>query len=98
MAIRNDTAKIERRYLFDMVDVTDQRILEIGCGDGRLTWQYANDTRHVVAIDVDLEELKEAHTARPDHLKNTVDFLAGSAIILPFASGSFDHVIFAWSF
>jgi len=32
MAMRMDTAKLEQRYLLDMLDVQDNRILEIGCG------------------------------------------------------------------
>ena len=98
MAIRTDTAKIERQYLRDMVDVTDKRILEIGCGSGRLTWQYADDAYHVVGIDVELEDLQAGLASRPQHLSSKVDLMAGSAIVLPFASSTFDHVIFAWSF
>ena len=98
MALRSDTAKTERRYLLDMVDVADKRILEIGCGDGRMTWLYADDAAQVVAIDVELDDLQSGLTSRPEHLTDKVDFIAGSAIVLPFASASFDHVIFAWSF
>lgn len=98
MALRNDVAKIEQRYLFDMVDIPDNDILEIGCGEGRLTWQYADKARSVVAIDVELDRLQEGLAARPNHLKSKVDILAGSAIVMPFASSTFDHVIFAWSF
>ena len=46
MALRSDVAKHERQYILDMVDVADQQILEIGCGDGRMTWQYTDDARH----------------------------------------------------
>lgn len=98
MALRNDVAKIEQRYLFDMLDVTDSDILEIGCGEGRLTWQYAEFTQSVIAIDVEFDRLKEGLAVRPENLKSTVEMLAGSAIVLPFANQTFDHVIFAWSF
>jgi 2-polyprenyl-3-methyl-5-hydroxy-6-metoxy-1,4-benzoquinol methylase len=30
-----------------------QRVLEIGCGSGRLTWRYADQAAHVVGIDSD---------------------------------------------
>lgn len=98
MAIRIDTAQREHHYLSDMLDVKNNRILEIGCGEGRMTWIYADKARHVVAIDVALDELQQALVSRPEHLENTVDFMAGSAIVMPFASESFDHVVFAWSF
>lgn len=98
MAMRMDTAKLEQRYLLDMLDVEDSRILEIGCGTGRMTKLYADGARHVVGIDVGVDDLKEATATLPDHLTQTVDFMAGSAIVMPFAASSFDHVVFAWSF
>ena len=98
MAIRMDTAKLEQRYLLDMLDVEDSRILEIGCGEGRMTGLYAEGARHVVGIDLVMDELKQALDTRPKHLTDKVDFMAGSAIVMPFASASFDHVVFAWSF
>jgi len=97
MPIRTDTTGTEKRYLLDMVDVARGRTLEIGCGDGRMTWQYADHANQVVAIDVVLGDLREALTACPPDLSDTVTFLSGSAIRLPFANASFDHVIFAWS-
>ena len=98
MAMRADTAKLERQYLHDMRDIEGRTILEIGSGEGRMTWLYADHARHVVGIDVVVNELQQGMIDRPEHLINTVDFMAGSAIIMPFASASFDHVVFAWSF
>ena len=98
MAMRSDTAKVEQRYILDMLDVDDKRILEIGCGDGRMTWTYADGARQIVGMDVDLESLHNGLNSCPDRLVNIVDFMAGSAIVMPFAFSSFDHVIFAWSF
>ncbi len=98
MAMRMDTAKLEQRYLLDMLDVEGNRILEIGCGTGRMTKLYADDARYVVGIDVGVDDLNEARQSLPDHLTQSVDFMAGSAIVMPFASSSFDHVVFAWSF
>lgn len=98
MALRIDVAKTEQHYLLDMIDVTDKHILEIGCGDGRLTWRYAGSARHVVGIDVNLDELHTALSKRNEALSKTVDFMAASAIVMPFAANTFDHVIFAWSF
>ena len=97
MAMRMDTAKLEQHYLLDMLEVEDHCILEIGCGSGRMTRLYADGARHVVGIDVIVDDLKQALETRPEHLTNTVDFMAGSAMIIPFASDSFDHVVFAWS-
>jgi len=98
MAIRSDTAGTEKRYLLDMLALGDVRILEIGCGDGRLTWQYADLAASVVGIDVATEALGAGLEGRPRRLAHQVDFLMASGMALPFKSASFDHALFAHSF
>jgi len=98
MPIHIDTTGIEQRYLLDMVNVAHGRTLEIGCGDGRMTWQYANHAQRIIGIDVTLDDLYTASDKCPPDIKDKISFLAGSAIRLPFAKTTFDHVLFAWSF
>lgn len=97
MPIRYDTARIEKRYLFDMVDIPHKDILEIGSGDGRLTWQYAEEARSVTAIDLSESELQQGATIAQEK-RGDSRFLLASALDLPFVRSCFDHVIFAWSF
>jgi len=47
MAIRIDPENNETPALFDMVNFGGQRVLEIGCGNGRVTWRYADKAAHV---------------------------------------------------
>ena len=98
MAIRSDVAGIEKQYLLDMLAVEGCQILEIGCGDGRLTWKYAELAQAVVGIDVTPDTLAEGTRIRPERLAKTVSFLTASGVDLPFRSGSFNHVLFALSF
>ena len=98
MALRSDTAETEKRYLLDMLELGDVRILEIGCGDGRLTWQYADLAASVVGIDVTAETLSDALKQRPKRLAPAVSFLEASAAVLPFKSVSFDQAMLAHSF
>ena len=98
MAIRSDVAGVERQYLLDMMPVQGNRILEIGCGDGRLTWQYAEMADSVVAIDVTPDTLAEGLRERPERLRETVSILEASGVNLPFKSGTFDHALFSLSF
>lgn len=51
MTVRTDPEGNETTALFDLVQLDDREVLEIGCGDGRLTWRYADRTAHVTAID-----------------------------------------------
>ena len=48
-------------------------VLEIGCGDGRLTWRYAGDTAHVTGIDPDMERYQRALADFPTQLKSKVE-------------------------
>ena len=99
MAIRSDVAGVERQYLLDMLPVQGNRILEIGCGDGRLTWQYAEMADSVVAIDVTPDTLAEGIEARGrSGSAETVSILEASGVYLPFKSDCFDHALFSLSF
>jgi cyclopropane fatty-acyl-phospholipid synthase-like methyltransferase len=52
MAVRTDPEGNETDALFDLVRLDGAEVLEIGCGDGRLTWRYAERAGHVTAIEV----------------------------------------------
>jgi 2-polyprenyl-3-methyl-5-hydroxy-6-metoxy-1,4-benzoquinol methylase len=51
MTIRTDPEGDETHALFGLVELEGREVLEIGCGDGRLTWRYAERAAHVTAID-----------------------------------------------
>ena len=51
MSVRTDPEGNETGALFALVDLDGAAVLEIGSGDGRLTWRYANRAAHVVAIE-----------------------------------------------
>lgn len=97
MASRSDSAGAEKRYLLDMLE-SGGRTLEIGCGDGRLTWQYADLAAAVIGIDVTAATVSGGLSQKPHRLARQVSFLAASAVDLPFPSASFDHAVFSHSF
>jgi len=43
MKIRIDPENNEPRALFEIADIKGLHVLEIGGGDGRLTWRYAKE-------------------------------------------------------
>ena len=46
--IRIDPENNESRVLFNFAHFHNKHVLEIGCGDGRLTWRYADKAAHIV--------------------------------------------------
>ena len=92
-----DPEQNETQQLAGIEALAGARVIEIGSGNGRLTWRYAPRAGSVVGIDTEADILREAR--RASVAKKQVRFTAvqGSAEALPFKAGSFDVVVFAWS-
>ena len=73
------------------------RVLEVGCGDGHLTRQYAEQTAFVTAIDPDEDEIARARQISSQRLLKRVEFIASSIEDYPAPKRRFDAVIFGWS-
>ncbi len=97
MSLQIDPEEIETHHLHDFAALAGARVLEIGCGDGRLTWRYVQATRRVIGVDLDLTRLLSACQSTPAELAAKASFLAADAVFLPFPSAAFDVVILAWS-
>jgi ubiquinone/menaquinone biosynthesis C-methylase UbiE len=97
MSLQKDPDHNEIKHLRTFVDFTDKRVLEIGCGEGRLTWQYAKDARSVTAVDLDTDALQIARVDRPFDLEKHVQFASANSEYLPFSKEKFDIAILAWS-
>ena len=96
MPVRIDPEDAETKALLDFAgDFAGRLVLEIGCGDGRLTWRYAERAARVVAIDSDADEIKSAEENRPPHLR--VEFKAVGLEAYHAPPGTFDTAILSWS-
>ena len=80
-----------------VVDLAGRRVLEVGCGDGRLTWRYAGKAEAVLAVDSDDEAIATARAELPGELGGRVRFEVVSALDLNEPPGSFDVAILSWS-
>ena len=80
-----------------VADLHGAHVLEMGCGEGRLTEGIAREAAHVLAFDPDAEAIEQARKVLPADLADRVSFLVASAEQLEIAPGSFDLVIFSWS-
>src|SRR5437867_2544789 len=86
---------LELRLIRSLARLDKRDVLEVGCGDGRLTFQYASRARSVVALDPNDEQIQRATMrARALQLEH-VRFVVGTAQRPP--NGRFDVALFTWS-
>jgi ubiquinone/menaquinone biosynthesis C-methylase UbiE len=87
----------ETRVLHELIDFHQRDILEVGCGDGRLTWRYAGRTRSVLALDPNAERVEQAIASTPAALKTVVTFQVADIAQASLPQEAFDVVILSWS-
>jgi ubiquinone/menaquinone biosynthesis C-methylase UbiE len=80
-----------------LADFRGRRVLEMGCGDGRLTRGIAAEAGSVLAFDPDSASISEARASLPSELADRVTFRAASAEAIEVEPGSFDLVVFSWA-
>ncbi len=88
-----DPERAETAALGAIGNLDGARVIEIGCGDGRLTFRYAPAARSVLAIDPDKEAIAKARSALPAELAEHVRFEVGSALDLDQPPASFDAAL-----
>ena len=67
-----------------------ERVLDVGCGTGSLTFELAQHPRFSAIQGIDLTPVYIEH-ARKRARDRRLDFRVGDACALPFANASFDH-------
>ena len=78
-------------------DFRDQRVLELGCGDGRLTLGIASEATSMLAFDPDAEAVERARRSLPAELTDHVAYQVASGKEIEIEPQSFDLVVFSWS-
>jgi ubiquinone/menaquinone biosynthesis C-methylase UbiE len=81
-------------------DFRDKRVLEVGSGEGRLTWGFAPLTASVLAFDPaeDVVAAARAECAEcPDEVREKVRFEVARAEEIEVPPSSVDLVFFSWS-
>ena len=104
MAIQIDPEGNEIAALLDLAgDFTAKNVLEIGSGDGRLTWRYAHQALHVIGIEPKADKISLAVQNMPASLRGQVELRAQD--LSQFAAevetsrppARFDLAILSWS-
>jgi 2-polyprenyl-3-methyl-5-hydroxy-6-metoxy-1,4-benzoquinol methylase len=99
VTIRIDPEGNETDALFDLVEVEGRDVLEIGCGDGRLTRRYADRAAHVTAIDPFEDAIARAQTRLSEAPNDQIEFRHVAFEDLADASDAdvFDVALLSWS-
>jgi ubiquinone/menaquinone biosynthesis C-methylase UbiE len=97
MAFLLDPEGAELRVMHDLASFAGKDVLEVGCGDGRLTWRYAAAARSVLGVDPKADAVARAAADTPDGLRGRVSFLAADVTTCALPAGAFDVAVLAWS-
>lgn len=97
MSIRIDPEEREFAALLALAgDLSGQRVLEVGCGTGRITTHLAPHAAHITAIDPNEDRLAIAQANLPSELAHKISYHSLALEELP-PGETFDMVLLSWS-
>jgi ubiquinone/menaquinone biosynthesis C-methylase UbiE len=92
-----DAQGVEPAAIVGAADLDGVRVLEIGCGEGRLTRFAASHARQVYAFDPDGARVRAAEAALAPELRKRVSFGVHDADALDVERRRFDLALCGWS-
>ena len=92
-----DAERVERAAVAAAADFNGKRVLDVGCGDGRLTTFAAERAAYVYAFDPKGDEVDKAQRALSTDSRAQVIFAVHSAEALDVERARFDLALCGWS-
>jgi len=92
-----DLEGAETAAIAALVDLSGKRVLDVGCGTGRLTEFAAARAQTVFAFDPDAERIPEARKRLPQASRRRVTFRVCGAEQLDIRRRRFDLALCGWS-
>ncbi len=96
MTLRVDPEHNEIRALKSVANWREKEVLEVGCGDGRLTQRLASLGANILAIDPDPGLIRTARKNLPERYAGQVRYRVGKAEQLKQPDDTYDLVVFSW--
>jgi 2-polyprenyl-3-methyl-5-hydroxy-6-metoxy-1,4-benzoquinol methylase len=97
VAVNIDPEGVETGVLNSIADFTDKSVLEIGCGDGRMTKRFASSARYVHAIDTDPIVISAAKAGIPRSLIAKVRYEVADICDIKLPNQAYQIAVFAMS-
>lgn len=97
MTVIRDPEQAESRVIHELIDFTNRDVLEVGCGDGRLTGRFADRARSVLALDPNATAIAQARGNLPEPLRSSVAFQVADITSVDLPHAAFDVVVLSWS-
>ena len=94
---KTDPEGVETRAVHGLVDFAGKDVVEVGCGDGRLTWRFADAASSVLAFDPGETEIATAREQTPAALRGRVTFQVADMASIALAAGAYDVGVLSWS-
>jgi 2-polyprenyl-3-methyl-5-hydroxy-6-metoxy-1,4-benzoquinol methylase len=92
-----DEVGVETTAIAELVNLEDKRVLDVGCGEGRLTAFAAERAVTVYAFDPNTENVAAARSALTSEQRKRVRFAVHGAEALNLARERFDVALCGWS-
>lgn len=92
-----DAYGAEAAAIMRLVPLDGRRVLDVGCGEGRLTKLAAARAQFVFAFDPSAERVGEAHRSLTDEQRARVSFAVHGAEALEVPRERFDIALCGWS-
>lgn len=97
MTITIDPDGVETLALARAATWRGKQVIEIGCGEGRLTQRLASlGASEVHALDPAAKLIHAARESLPKRYAKRIEFRVGNAERLAFPSNRFDLAVFSW--
>jgi D-alanine-D-alanine ligase len=92
-----DPDGVEIATIRELLDPSGLSVVDVGCGEGRMTVELARAGARVFGFDADEESIDRARGETPAELRERVRFEVADAAQIELPRGEFDLAMFSWS-